>query len=114
MELARLAARERRRIVTVFDGVRPALAFGADVLFAGNRSADDVLLERLRQEPEPHTWIVVTSDRPLGDRCRHLGARIERCDRFRRRLVAAPAAEKPERELDVEGWLRTFGENDDS
>jgi len=111
MGLARLGARERRRIVTVFDGRRPALAFGADVLFAGGRSADDVLLEFLREQPRPAEWIVVTSDRPLGDRCRHLGARVERSDRFRRRLAPGAGSEKPERETDIEGWLEVFGDD---
>jgi hypothetical protein len=55
--------------------------------------------------------VVVTSDRPLGDHCRHVGARIERADRFRARLRAPRAAEKPEREGEVEYWLGVFDES---
>jgi len=110
MAIGRLGAREGKRYVTVFDGPAPAsAAFGADVCFGGRRSADDVILGLLREQPDPAGWIVVTSDRPLGDRCRHLGARVIRCDRFRPRLRGhGRGGEKPEREEDVEGWLRIF------
>jgi hypothetical protein len=113
-ELGRLAARERRRYVTVFDG-RPAhgASFGAGVRFAGpRRSADDLILEILREQPDPRGWVVVTSDRSLGDRCRHLEARVVRSDRFRHRLRATGAPEKPEREDDVDYWLERFGDSD--
>ena len=36
MELGRMAARERRRIVTIFDGPpQPATSYGTDVHFSG-------------------------------------------------------------------------------
>ena len=111
-ELDRLAARLRRRVVVVFDGTAPAgIDLGPDVRFSGaGRTADDVLLAYLRTEPDPRGWVVVTSDRSLGDRCRALGARLERSDRFRARLSPAAGGEKPEREEDVDHWLREFGE----
>ncbi len=101
-----------RRVIVVFDGAADdAGSFGADVRFSGSgRSADDVLYALLARETDPRTWIVVTSDRPLGDRCRHLGARVERSDRFRARLGGVCGTEKPERVDDVEEWLATFGE----
>jgi hypothetical protein len=103
-----------RRAIVVFDGrPRDGGAFPGDVRSSGaGRAADDVILELLGREPDPRAWIVVTSDRSLGDRCRHLGARIERCDRFRARLAAAasPATEKPERVDDVDDWLAVFDE----
>ena len=114
MELGRLAARERRKIVTVFDGVpRPGTSYGADVLFSGRgRTADELILERLRQETDRRGWLVVTSDRSLGDQCRFLDARVERSDRFRIRLRPEASGEKPDREEDVDYWLRTFGNDD--
>lgn len=117
LTLGRLAARERKRYLTVFDGARPrGAAFGAGVRFAGRRSADDVILDILREQDDPRGWVVVTSDRPLGDRCRHLGATIMRCDVFRPRLYGVDAGpgsgEKPEHEPDVEGWLEVFGDDD--
>jgi hypothetical protein len=111
-ELDRFAARARRRVLVVFDGpAPPGSSPDAGARFAGDRrSADDEILALLRAEPDPRGWTVVTSDRSLGDRCRWLGARVERCDRFRRRLAAQPLDEKPSRETDIERWLDEFGE----
>ena len=44
------------------------------------------------------------------NQCRYREARIERSDLFRKRLTREGAAEKPEREDDVDYWLRQFGE----
>ena len=111
MELSRFATRVRRRVVTIFDGTPPpGSSFGANVRFSGRgRTADDVILELLRGENDRRGWVVATSDRSLGDQCRHLDARVERCDRFRRRLDTPAGDEKPERETDVDYWLREFG-----
>jgi hypothetical protein len=111
MELGRFGSRARRRVVVVFDGRAPrSSAFGADVMFAGSsRSADDLILDFLRRQDDPRGWIVATSDRSLGDRCRHLQARVERCDRFRGRIRHEDTAEKPEREGNVDYWLGQFG-----
>jgi len=110
LELARLAARERRRYVVVFDGrPRDQGSFGAGVRFAGADSADELILQILREQHDPRGWVVVTSDRSLADRCRHLEARVLRCDRFRGRLRPSAHAEKPEREEDVDYWLSRFG-----
>jgi hypothetical protein len=101
-----------RGTIVVFDGVaRDAVAWGAGVRFAGaGRTADDVMVSILAREADPRAWIVVTSDRPLGDRCRHLGARVERSDRFRARLRSRPATEKPDHVDDLDEWLAAFGE----
>jgi predicted RNA-binding protein with PIN domain len=112
-ELDRFATRQRRRVVVVFDGVAPpGQVLGPDVHFAGrSRSADEVILEMLRREEDPRGWLVVTSDRSLGDQCRYMRARIERSDRFRRRLSNAIVDEKPETEDDIAYWLEQFGED---
>jgi predicted RNA-binding protein with PIN domain len=109
-ELARFGARLRRRVVVVFDGTaRDGLQFGADVHFAGpTHTADQRILELLRREEHPKGWTVVTSDRSLGDRCRWLGARVERSDLFRKRLSAQGTGEKPERETELDYWLEQF------
>jgi hypothetical protein len=108
-EVGRFATAERRRIVVVFDGAEPVPPFGgSEVLFAGSgRSADDLILATLRRESDPKGWTVVTSDRSLGDRCRHAGARVERCDQFRARLSVKRPDEKPTPE-DVEYWKEVF------
>ncbi len=111
-ELDRFAARAERRVVVVFDGpAQPVAPPGGDVIFAGaaGQSADEALLARLKAEPDPRGWTVVTSDRSLGDRCRWIGARVERSDLFRSRLGPQEPGEKPERETDVDFWLERFG-----
>jgi predicted RNA-binding protein with PIN domain len=113
MELGRLAHRWRRHILVVFDGQPPpATSFGSNVSFAGSaRTADDVILESLRQQADRRGWVVITSDRSLGDQCRYLGARVERCDLFRRRMTRDPATEKPDHVEDLDYWMEQFGED---
>ena len=112
-EIDRFAARLRRRMVVVFDGVTPpGLHLGLDVHFAGGgRTADDVILDLLRREDDRRGWIVVTSDRSLGDQCRYMRAKIERSDLFRRRLTEPSSDEKPEAENDIDYWLKQFGDD---
>jgi predicted RNA-binding protein with PIN domain len=94
-ELDRCSRAMARRVVVVFDGLRPPeQAPLLDVHYAGPGSdADSLLLTLLRCEREPHAWTVVTSDRALGDRCRYLGAAVERSDRFRKLLTRRTVAE---------------------
>jgi hypothetical protein len=72
----------------------------------------------VERAPRAAELIVVTSDKALYSYCRTLGAGVLRAHEWNneeRRLAKAPApgAEKPEREDDVEGWLRRFGRSDD-
>jgi hypothetical protein len=114
-QIASLARDLKRRIVLVFDGPQPpGVGLWPHVLFSGpGRRADDLILEILRGERDPRGWTVVTNDRSLGDRCRHAGASVERCDVFRDRLSRVASAEKPERAEDVAGWLKVFGEEEE-
>jgi hypothetical protein len=62
----------------------------------------------------PSEIIVVTSDKALYSYCKTLGAAVLRAHEWNaleRRIGARARAgsEKPEREEDVEGWLRRFG-----
>jgi hypothetical protein len=110
----RWAVRERRRAVVVFDGPPPPVPPPVpDVHFPGpGQDADGWIVGFLRRVRDVAGWTVVTNDRPLGDQCRHLGARLERCGRFRERLPSA-GAEKPEGPVDVEAWLELFGGDED-
>jgi hypothetical protein len=69
-----------------------------------------VIVDIVRQSRDPRGWVVVTEDKSLGDRCRWLGARLEKCAPFRKRLVGPGDGEKPPREDDVDGWIRIFGD----
>jgi hypothetical protein len=113
-EIGRLARRERRRIVLVYDGsAAPGLSFGADVRFSGpGSSADAVIVNLLRGEQDPRGWTVVTNDRALADQSRWAGARVEPVHAFRARLERETRAEKPERAEDVDYWLDVFGGGD--
>jgi hypothetical protein len=71
-----------------------------------------VILELLRNERDPKGWTVVTNDRQLADRCRHLGARIEGPRPFRERLARGDPAEKPEVAGELDYWLKEFGGED--
>ena len=67
------------RVVVVFDGQRPlpsdlSESPGPRVVFAP--SADDWLLLQIRESPAPGRVALVTADRRLADRARHLGAQI--------------------------------------
>lgn len=114
-ELARLVHREGRRIVVVFDGPEPpGLPAGADVLFSGAaRKADDLILGVLREQRDRRGWTLVTNDRSLGDQARYLGARVERCDVFRERLLRQTDREKPEAGADARYWSEVFGVEDE-
>ncbi len=76
--------------------------------------ADTVIRELVERAPRASEIIVVTSDKALYSYCRTLGTGVLRAHEWNneeRRLQKAPApgSEKPEREEDVEGWLRRFG-----
>lgn len=73
---------ERDRVWVVFDGSRPAPApaqNGCETdrlqsVFAP--SADDWLVRRVKDAADPTQVVVVTNDRKLANRTRHLGARL--------------------------------------
>ena len=75
--------------------------------------ADGLIRELVERAPNPREIFVVTSDKALGSLVRLLGATVLRAHEWntleRRMGHDAPPSEKPEREDDVEGWLKTFG-----
>jgi len=92
VELARYGHSIGRRVVVYFDGPHGGQDYAGDSRFSGHgRSADAAIFEQLKAEPELASWTVVTSDRSLADRARHLGATTERSDQFRKRLTANEA-----------------------
>ena len=78
--------------------------------------ADTVVRELIDRAPRPAELIVVTSDKALYSYARTMGASVLRAHEWNaleRRIEEsrprAAGADKPEREDDVEGWLRRFG-----
>jgi hypothetical protein len=111
------------RAVLVFDGVpfRPGLEgqqLGAVSLRfpAPGGDADSVIREIVDAASRPAELVVVTSDRPLYSYARTRGAQVLRAHEWNAlaRVARPPAphgaarGEKPEHEIDVEGWLKRF------
>lgn len=110
------------RATIVFDGPPPQgpAAPGATsltrILYSASRPADDAILKMIRASSTPRDFTLVTSDKSLGDKARHLGAQVERAHEFSRRLeaptrrrgegAAKPSAkESPE---EIAAWLAVF------
>lgn len=79
------------------------------------QDADTVIRELVERSARPAEIVVVTSDKALYSYCKTLGASVLRAhewNQLERRSSGAPdpSPEKPEREEDVEGWLRRFGD----
>ena len=113
------------RAVLVFDGApfRPDLdgqELGAVSLrFASpGGDADTVIREAVDRAARPAELIVVTSDKPVYSYARTRGAQVLRAHEWNalaREAVPRPQkggppsrGEKPERETDVDGWLKRF------
>jgi predicted RNA-binding protein with PIN domain len=111
------------RAVLVFDGApfRPDLGgqeLGAvSIRFpAAGQDADSLIREIVDAAALPGELVVVTSDKPLYSYARTRGASVLRAhewsalarDALPRAPRGAAKGEKPERESDVEGWLKRF------
>jgi predicted RNA-binding protein with PIN domain len=78
------------------------------------QDADDVIRDIVKKAAHAADLIVVTSDKALYSYVRTLGAAILRAHEWNaleRRVspAASEAGEKPDREPDVDGWLKRFG-----
>jgi len=120
--VAEFARARSARVTLVFDGApfRPdgqSQSLGRVTLrFPGaGADADSVIREIVDRSRSPGDWIVVTSDKALYSYVRTRGARVLRAHEWNAEARRAPRrptdgdGEKPEREDDVEGWLRRFG-----
>ena len=108
------------RATVVFDGGPLRLDMDAQTLGPVSirvpppgQDADGVIRDLVKRAARAADLIVVTSDKPLYSYVRTLGASILRAHEWneleRRVSPAASAGEKPERETDVDGWLKRFG-----
>ncbi len=112
-----LSLRLPKPCVVVFDGPPfpqgaglPATRGALRVLFSGARTADALIVERLRRGDT-----VVTRDRELGLRARDRQARPLSPEAFFGSVAPARGvspSEKPAVPGDLEEWLRIFGEKD--
>jgi predicted RNA-binding protein with PIN domain len=111
------------RAVLVFDGApfRPDLEgqqLGAVSLRFPPQGgdADSVIREAIDRSARPGELVVVTSDKPVYSYARTRGAQVLRAHEWNalargakpRTAKGQPRGEKPERETDVEGWLKRF------
>jgi predicted RNA-binding protein with PIN domain len=111
--------------VLVFDGApfRPDMGgqeLGAVSLRfpAAGSDADSVIRELVDTARRPGELVVVTSDKPLYSYARTRGAQVLRAHEWNalargakpreRKGGSAPRSDKPDRETDVEGWLKRF------
>jgi predicted RNA-binding protein with PIN domain len=114
------------RATIVFDGhpLRPEMAaqeLGPVSLRVPEegRDADSLIRQIVEMAARPAELIVVTSDKALYSYVKTLGAAVLRAHEWNaleRRVVPGrkpgPSSEKPDREDDVEGWLKRFGSTD--
>src|SRR4029450_13329530 len=80
------------------------------------QDADTVIRELLDRAPRPAEIIVVTSDKALYSYAKTMGASVLRAHEWNAlergvgdASASEPGGEKPDRETDVEGWLKKFG-----
>jgi predicted RNA-binding protein with PIN domain len=80
------------------------------------KDADSLIRELVERAPRPGELIVVTSDKALYSYVKTLGASVLRAHEWNAlerqidsRRPARSGSEKPDREDDVEGWLKKFG-----
>jgi hypothetical protein len=98
-----LVRHESTRVLVVFDGPPPEGGPEREslgrvvVLYAGTRTADDVILSRLVQAPRPREWVVVTDDRGLGRRARARGARVRGAAEWQAKLEAVAGTRDDDR-----------------
>lgn len=122
--LVGFAARERKKIIVIFDhglpGGRSALStHSVKVIFASahQTSADKIIAERIRNIQDAANWTVVSSDREILLAAQKRGMRPFTASQFAqtlRRLPPSPPdpSENPNPTVkpeDVEEWLQIFG-----
>ncbi len=112
------------KAVLVFDGApfRPELGTQELGLVSlrfpeRGRDADSLIREILDRAPRAREFLVVTSDRALYSYALTRGASVVRAHEWnalsqgrapKRRGLGRRDEEKPERETDIEGWLKRF------
>jgi predicted RNA-binding protein with PIN domain len=123
--LRRHQARTGKRLIVVFDrglpgGVEPDLSTGnVQVVFAATgRSADALIIERVRRSRDARGLTIVTSDQRIITTVEPLGARVMRSEIFAAKLAdelgTSPAPDEIDdavlSQSEVDEWLAVFEE----
>lgn len=120
--LRRYAARKGYKVTVIFDGGLPGgpspglSGGGVEVIFApAGRSADHLIINRLRRVRDRQGTLVVSSDREILDAAERHQLRTRRSEDFATDLSASsssPAAPDPRQippsDAEVDAWLREF------
>ncbi len=93
--------------------VRPYSSAALEVRFApAPKTADEVIVERLRREKNPRGLTVVTSDHDLANAARQAGASVKDSAAFAREMLAPPSTPKQKETglsaAEVEAWEEEF------
>jgi len=118
--LRRYQARTGKRVTVVFDqglpgGPEPDLSTGkVKVIFAATgRSADGLIVSRVRHNPDARGLTVVTSDRKIRAAVKRYGASVVRAEAFAAELSAALAPARSDEvtpsQSEIDEWLTLFG-----
>ena len=107
------------RFLVYFDGDDPGGPVpppGVRVRYAAPVSADDAIIERLREIRHPAEVTVVTNDLRLQSRCRSAGAGVLDWRQFSAKMLSRKKRSKtdPGQEIDVREWMEYFGIDDGS
>jgi len=104
-------------LTVVFDGPPPdgaparELLGSVTVVYAGSRSADDVIVNMLPDGPAAKQYTVITDDRGLADRVRDRRAKVRRLAEWQGRRKQKPRPTKFESKLsshDIADWEDFF------
>ncbi len=118
--LRRYQARIGKRLTVIFDRGLPG-GFDRDmstsnvkVVFAPTgRSADALIVNRVRRSRDPRGLTVVTSDQKIIAAVEKQGARVVRSERFAAEMDAAPPYSESDdvvlSQSEVDEWLALFG-----
>jgi len=120
MQVLEITRRESMSVTVVFDGPPPAgvpakEALGnVTVIYAGQRTADDVIFSLLPSGPAAKQWSVVTDDRGLAIRVKDRGAKVRRLaewqGRPRQKTPARPRVESKLSSREVSEWESFFAD----
>jgi hypothetical protein len=113
-EVADRLRQNKATAVLFFDGpgVRRSSLGSLSIRECGAGGADAAILDEIGRSRAPREITLVTADRELARRARDSGAKAVSPDDFWRRFGAskAPAPGDPGGKVDVDDWMRYFGD----